>query len=277
MSRVWINGALVDGADAVVPYDDHGITVGDGVFETIKLAGGVPFALGEHLERLDRSVAALRLEPVDRPMLVDAIDAVVAAHESDQDGDGFLRVTVTAGRGPLGSPRGAADQTVIVAVRPGLVRTDPTAVHLVPWTRNEQGPLAGVKSTSYAENVVALDVALAHGASEALFANTAGALCEGTGANVFVVLDDRLVTPPLRSGCLAGVTRALLLDLLGDTADEADVPMARLAEVTEVFLVSTAREVQPVTTITGLAHELLLTQPGPLTAAARATWVAQFG
>jgi branched-chain amino acid aminotransferase len=150
-------------------------------------------------------------------------------------------------------------------------------VHVVPWTRNERGPLAGVKSTSYAENVVALDVALAHGASEALFANNADDLCEGTGANVFVVLDDRLVTPPLRSGCLAGVTRALVLDLLGDTADEADVPMARLAEVTEMFLVSTAREVQPVTTVTGLGHELLLTQPGPRTAATRAAWVAQFG
>ena len=272
MSRVWINGVLTDAAEARVPYDDHGVTVGDGVFETIKLAGGVPFALGEHLERLDRSVAALRLEPVDRPMLIDAIGEVVAGAGAD----GFLRVTVTAGRGPLGSPRGAADQTVIVAVRPGSVRTEPTSVHVVPWTRNEHGALAGVKSTSYAENVVALDVAAAHGGSEALFANTSGNLCEGTGSNCFVVLDDRLVTPPLSSGCLAGVTRALLLDLLGDDAAEAHVPMARLGEVSEMFLVSTAREVQPVTAMTGEV-DVALAAPGPGTIAARAAWVAAFG
>jgi branched-chain amino acid aminotransferase len=90
------------------------------------------------------------------------------------------------------------------------------------------------------------------------------------------VLDDRLVTPPLSSGCLAGVTRALLLDLLGDDAAEAHVPMARLGEVSEMFLVSTAREVQPVTAMTGEV-DVALAAPGPGTIAARAAWVAAFG
>ncbi len=275
-AKVWINGVLTGPDEAVVPSDDHGITVGDGVFETIKLAGGSPFALAAHLDRLERSVASLRLAPVDRSMLTDAIAAVVASATTI---NGFLRVTVTSGHGPLGTPRGDGAPTVIVAIRSGEVRVEPTEVCLVDWTRNERGALAGVKSTSYAENVLALDVAVAAGASEALFANTVGNLCEGTGSNVFVVIDGELVTPPLASGCLAGVTRALLLDLLGDAAREANVATSRLREATEMFLVSTGREVQPVSVLRGNALEkpILFAVDGPKTSAARAAWVATYG
>ena len=231
MSRVWIDGRLVPADEAAVSYDDHGVTVGDGVFETIKLDHGAPFALEAHLDRLDRSLASLRLGPVDRTTLNSAIASVIA---SDGPGaDGFLRITVTGGRGPLGSPRGDAKPTVIVAV--------------------------------------------AAGASEALFANNAGNLCEGTGSNVFVVIDDRLVTPPLTSGCLAGVTRALLLDLLGETATEADVAMSRLGDITEMFLVSTGREVQPVSLVTRAEGSMSLAVSGPHTTAARAAWVDAYG
>ena len=86
----------------------------------------------------------------------------------------------------------------------------------MPWVRNERSATAGLKTTSYAENVVALDRAHAEGGSEALFANTRGELCEGTGSNVVVVVDDELVTPPLSSGCLAGITRELLLEWAAD-------------------------------------------------------------
>ena len=128
--------------------------------------------------------------------------------------------------------------------------------------------MTGVKSTSYGENVVALAVAADADASEALFANTAGNLCEGTGSNVFVGFGDRLVTPPLSSGCLAGVTRELVLE--AGIGEEADVPMASLAEATEMFLASTGREVQPVRRLDG--RELRFC-PGPLTVAARQAWL----
>lgn len=260
---VWVDDRLVDDAEAVLPYDDHGVTVGDGVFEAVKLEGGAPFALTRHLARLRRSAAALRLPCPDEHRLRDAVDAVA----SNAVDDGVIRITLTAGRGPLGSPRDQSEPRLIVATRPGPVRTDPTSVHLVEWTRNEHGALAGVKSTSYAENVLALDVALAAGASEALFANTAGNLCEGTGANVFVGFDDELLTPPLSSGCLAGVTRALLLE--AGVGREADVALARLPDATEMFLASTTREVQPVTDVSGAA---LPRCPGPLTLAAQTAW-----
>ncbi|WP_176735779.1 aminotransferase class IV, partial [Actinacidiphila rubida] len=123
--------------------------------------------------------------------------------------------------------------------------------------------LAGLKTTSYGENVVALARAHEHGASEALLANTVGRLCEGTGSNVFVVLGGRLLTPPLESGCLAGITRALVADWAG--AEEADLPFDVLAEADEVFLTSSLRDVQAVHRVD---DRELPGAPGPVTAKA---------
>ena len=264
---VWVGDRVRDAAEASVAYDDHGVTVGDGVFETLKLTDGVPFALDRHLRRLERSAHALRIPLPTAELLGEAIEQVCAGH----DGAGFLRVTLTAGPGPLGSNRGDLSPTLIVAIRPGEIRVDPTDVVVVPWTRNERGALAGVKSTSYGENVLALAVAAEAGASEALFANTRDELCEGTGSNVFVVVDDRLVTPPLTAGCLAGVTRELLLE--AGVGVEADVPMDVFADpdrCTEAFLVSTGREVQPIRAVDGRPFAAC---PGPHTVAARAVWL----
>ena len=116
-----------------------------------------------------------------------------------------LRITYTGGISPLGSDRGDGAPTLVVAVAPMRDWPASSAVATVPWTRNERSATAGLKTTSYAENVVALAHAHANGAAEALLANTAGNLCEGTGSNVFLVLDGQVVTPPLSSGCLAGV------------------------------------------------------------------------
>jgi branched-chain amino acid aminotransferase len=136
-------------------------------------------------------------------------------------------------------------------------------VVLAPWPRNERSPLAGVKSTSYAENVLALALAHDSGADEAVFANTAGNLCEGTGTNVFVAVDGRLVTPPLSAGCLAGVTREIVCELVD--VDVRDVPIDALRTATEAFLTSTSRRVQPIATVDGRD---LPRCPGPLTMAA---------
>lgn len=142
-------------------------------------------------------------------------------------------------------------------------RPDTTAVVTVPWTRNERSAVAGLKTTSYAENVVALARAHEHGATEALFGNTVGALCEGTGSNVFVVVDGQLHTPPLASGCLAGITRELVVEWTG--AQETELPLDVLETAEEVFLTSTLRDVQAVHRVDG--RELTGT-PGPVTAKA---------
>ena len=119
--------------------------------------------------------------------------------------------------------------------------------------------MAGIKTTSYAENVKALAHARARGRTEAIFATTTDLLCEGTGSNVFVGIGGRLLTPPLSSGCLAGVTRDLVLEVTD--AVEEDVPMAAFLAADEVFLTSTGRDVQPVHRV----DDRSLPDHGPLT------------
>jgi len=254
---VWVDGELAPASLARVSPFDHGLLTGDGVFETLIVYDGTPFAVRRHLDRLAVSCAGLGLEVPDPAVVRDAIRQVVMANGLRR---ARLRVTVTGGDSPLGSERGAGGPSVIVAGG-ALATWPPTAdVVVVPWPRNEKGALAGLKTTSYGENVVALAHARHRGASEAIFGNTIGQLCEGTGSNVFVGIGGRLVTPPLASGCLAGVTRALVIELTG--AAEEDLPLDALVTADEAFLTSTTREVQPVRAVDGLA---LPVAPGPLT------------
>jgi branched-chain amino acid aminotransferase len=262
--RAWINGDLLPDATApAVSVADHGLTVGDGVFEAIKVVDGRPFAIERHLARLHRSARGLGLPDVDEDAVRRGIAAVL-------DGEplplGRLRITFTGGPAPLGSGRGDAAPTVIVVLDAMSAWPDATSVATVPYPRNERGALAGLKTTSYAENVVALAAAHERGASEAIFANLAGHLCEGTGSNVFYVLDGELRTPTLGSGCLAGVTRALVLEWYGGR--EVDEPIEVVERASEVFLVSTTRDVQAV----ARWDDRELPAPGPVTTAVREVW-----
>ncbi|MER6995834.1 aminodeoxychorismate lyase [Streptomyces sp. NPDC000410] len=258
--RIWVNGGLRDADDALVSVLDHGLTVGDGIFETVKATEGRPFALTRHLDRLTRSARGLGLPDPDHDEVRAACTAVLDANPTPL---GRLRITYTGGLSPLGSDRGNAGPTLVVALGESKRRPDTTAVITVPWTRNERGALTGLKTTSYAENVVALARAHEQGATEALFANTVGQLCEGTGSNVFVVLDGELHTPPLASGCLAGITRALTVEWTG--AQETELPFDVLDRADEIFLTSTIRDVQAVHRVDGRE---LSAVPGPVTAKA---------
>lgn len=255
--RAWVNGTVVDDADARVSVFDHGLTVGDGVFETAKVVDGVPFALTRHLVRLGESAAGLGLTAPGPDDLRGAVDAVLSANAEHRGRPLRLRITLTGGTSPLGSDRGDAGPTLVVALAPMAAWPDSAKVVVVPWVRNERSATAGLKTTSYAENVVALAYAKQRGGTEALFANTVGDLCEGTGSNVFLVRDGEVVTPPLSSGCLAGVTRALLMEW-ADVA-EKDLPMSALAEADEVFLTSSTRDVQAVHAVDDRTLE-----PGPV-------------
>lgn len=258
--RIWVDGGLRDAADATVSVFDHGLTVGDGVFETLKAVDGQAFALDRHLRRLAHSALGLGLPEPDRAEVARACAAVLDANPMPCS---RLRITYTGGTAPLGSDRGDSGPTLVVAVSAPPAHADTAAVVTVPWTRNERGALCGLKSTSYGENVIALARAREQGASEALFANTTGRLCEGTGSNVFVVLAGRLLTPPLASGCLAGITRELVIEWAG--AQEEDLPYEALTEAEEVFLTSSLRDLQPVSRVN--AGDLPAA-PGPVTAKA---------
>jgi branched-chain amino acid aminotransferase len=264
VNEVYVDGELVAEAEAHVSVFDHGFVTGDGVFETVLVRDGKPFALERHLHRLARSAAGLGLALPRVSELADAVDAVT--RQGQREGRARLRITVTAGAAPLGSGRGEGPSSVVVAMAPLADSPPAAAVVVVPWSRNENSALAGLKTTSYAENVVALDWAVERGATEAIFGNTAGNLCEGTGSNVFVVVGGALLTPPLSAGPLAGVTRDLVLELVA--AAEKDVPLEVFAGggVEEAFLTSTTRGVQPISSIDGTG---LPGVPGRMTEAAR--------
>ncbi|GLU48084.1 aminotransferase class IV [Nocardiopsis ansamitocini] len=269
--NIWIAGAgygsgqVVSADEARIPALDHGITVGDGVFETVKSIGGRPFALTRHLRRLARSARGLGLGEVDLGLISDGVRRALDANPGTDPGR--VRITVTAGPGPLGSERSGEGHTMMVAIADFPAPAATVDLAVPPWARNENGALTGLKTTSYAENVLALEYAHGRGAGEALFANTAGNLCEGTGSNIFVVSEGRLITPPLSAGPLAGITRELVLEWFG--AEEADLSMALLPTVTEAFLTSTGRDVQPVRAIDG---HVLSEAPGPLTSKAAAVF-----
>jgi branched-chain amino acid aminotransferase len=227
------------------------VAAGDGVFEAVKVVGGQPFALDLHLRRLAAGAAVLGIG-----YDADAVRRQVAAALTGTPLElGRLRITCT----------GDGLTTVVAAAMAAQPET--AEVVTAPWPRDERGVVAGLKATSYADNLLALADARGRGAGEALFATTGGALCEGTASNVFYVLDGELRTPSLATGCLPGVTRALVLQWYGGR--ETDEPLALVRErASEVFLASTTRDVQGVSRW----DERRFGAPGPLTREAMRAW-----
>lgn len=242
--RIWVDGQRVDAGAALSPID-HGVTVGDGAFETAKIENSKIFALEAHHDRMDRTLSGLGLPKLDR----DRINEGIATVMDEPLEFARLRYTITGGVGPLGSDRGDAPQTYIVTA--GEVPRPPatTKIATVRWTRNENSAVAGLKTTSYAENVVALKDAKERGATEAIFANTLGNLCEGTGSNIFAIRDGVVFTPPLQDGPLAGITRAYVITWAreaGIEVREESITMDALQTCDEAFITSSTRDAQGV-------------------------------
>jgi branched-chain amino acid aminotransferase len=237
---VWMDGRLYgDAREARIGVTDHGLVVGDGVFEALKVTPAGPFGLRRHLDRLDRSAAAMGLPSPDRATIRTGVDAVLAGRAFQH---GKIRITYTGGDGPLGSQAAYGSPTLIVAATVSTQPPASTDVVTAPWRRNEHGAMTGVKTTSYGENVRGLAYANSHDCGETVFLNTAGNVCEGTGTNVFCVFGDEIVTPPLSAGPLAGVTRELLLEWW--PVVERDLTLEEALTADEVFLTSSLRDVQ---------------------------------
>lgn len=210
----WSNGQFVAPRTPVVSPLAYGLTIGQGLFETLAVYSGRVLALDEHLDRLLESCLVLGFGVPDRQMLFDACTAV--SQHLEKCPVARMRLTVTTGPADLGV-LGSADFDITVLAGPakapalGEVNSQTASLATSLWRRNEFSAITGHKVTSYLENALALRAAVAAGHSEALFLNTQGDVCEGATSNMVYEIGDRLITPAVSSGCLPGITRNLAL------------------------------------------------------------------
>lgn len=262
---VWLNGNLVPVDQAVVSVYDRGFTSGDGVFETIKVVNGVPFALSRHLRRLAESSHIIGFSPPSDSQLRQAVSEAIDANIARLGDLGRLRITLTAGR-PHGSAsvptRNESGLTLVLTADPQTPHPTELNVVSVPWPRNDRGPLVGAKTTSYADNLAVLEQVRQKGADEALVCDTQGRICEATTANVILCMKGELVTPTLKTGCLGGVTRSLLIEW--GIVEERDVMFSELGWATEMLLSSSTRNLIPV----ARCDSHIYAAPGPVGALA---------
>jgi branched-chain amino acid aminotransferase len=242
-----LDGAVMPEGEARLPVTDEGLLRGDGVFEVIRLYGGVPFALDDHLARMDRSAAGLRLELDTADVRAD-IDTLLAAA---RPGDGLVRVLVT---------RGGHRVTLLEDLHEP---PDTTALGIVEYTPTRV--LDGIKSLSYAANRLASRLAIERGFDEALLVTPHGRVLEGPTSSFFCVIEGELVTPPLGEHVLDSITRRRVRAATG--AAERILARDDIARMTGAFLASTIREVQPVSRIED--HELDPSDPVVMDAARR--------
>jgi branched-chain amino acid aminotransferase len=268
--RVFLDGAIQDEAQARVSVFDRGFLYGDGVYEVVRTAGGVPVDLPRHLERLARSAEAIALVPPTPDALEAAVRQTLAAAANPES---YVRVMLTRGEGRFGLDPALSDEVrLVVIVRPltlppDVHYRDGIGVRIVDVRRTPRQALdPRIKSGNYLNNILALAEARRHGADEGIMCNTAGRLVEGTTSNLFVVKGGVVSTPALDDGLLDGITRRRVLELgrgAGLTIREAALEPADLESADEAFLSSSIRGVLPVVRVDGAP--LGQGVPGPVT------------
>jgi len=237
---VWFQGNIVEGSTPLISPTDLGILIGDGVFDTLSVRNGIPRFLDRHLARFAGGLHQLGLPAFDDSVIRQAIDELLAASHLS---DARIRITATSGPGRGGIERGDSP-TLFISIDELGPTLSPASLCTVDAIRNERSPLVGVKLTSWTENAALLREAKNAGFDNAVLCDSAGNLSECTTSNIFVVIDNELLTPSLDSGCLPGIIRAVLLD--HGVAVERVLTLEDLAQASEVFLTSSISEVRPV-------------------------------
>jgi branched-chain amino acid aminotransferase len=266
-TAVWVNGERHSAAAAHVSAQDRGLTLADGLFETMRAYGGTILRLDSHLARLADGLAA-----VDIPRPPRLREWVLASVSGIDKGDASVRVTVTRGISAAGvAPPAHPSPTVIVTVGPPPVFPVDIykiglAAHVASGRRNERSMTPGLKTLAYTEAVVALLEARRAGADEALFLDTGDHCSEATSSNLFLWTGTELVTPPVSCGALPGITRGIVLELansLGLPASERVVGLRDLTSAEEAFLTSSLRGIAPLVKVD--EHVIGRGVPGVLT------------
>ena len=274
MNVAYLNGSFVPATDALLRADDAGMQFGRGVYETFRCRRGAVFRLSRHLQRLQAGAALLG---ISIPPVIESLAAVVDAlcRRCGLD-DARVRLTLTAGPpgdGPtfLIQARPATDYPLDLYSR-GMVATVATV------RRNETSPLSGIKSLNCLDNVMSREQAQSAGADTALLLNTRGLVAEASTANVFVVRNRSLLTPPMDEGALPGVTRGAVIDLASEaglTVLERPLTLEELLLSDEAFLTSAIMGVMPLVRVDGQA--IGEGRPGAVTARVRTLYQASAG
>lgn len=235
--RIYVNGEIQDKKAAAIDPGDRGFLLGDGVFETLLAAGGTARHLHDHLTRLREAAGIVGVGvPADIADAGAIIERLLAANGLEK---AAVRLTLTRGPGPRGlAPAEGQPPTVVITAAPlAEDRHKPVAAAIARTTaRNECSPLARIKSLNYLDNILALREVRGRGAEEALLLNTQGRLSCASAANVFVVIDGELITPPISEGVLPGLVRGRLIRALGAKERKVTPDDLLTVRASEVFL-----------------------------------------
>ncbi|MDG5494581.1 MULTISPECIES: aminotransferase class IV [Azospirillaceae] len=248
MSSIWLNGEFLPADKPALLASDRGLTLGDGLFETIAVKAGAPLRLEAHCQRLRSGADFLGLRvPLADDALANAVAGIVAANGLH---DAAVRLTLTAGPAPRGLPRPAMlAPTLLLTAGPLPGELPPARLIIATRTcRNEHSPLSRLKTLNYLDSIIARNEAQARGADDAILLNSRGQVAEASAANLFVRLDGHWLTPPVSDGALPGTMRAALLKAWG--AGERSLLPADLDRAEEMVL-TTALGIRPVSTVSG--------------------------
>lgn len=252
---VFLNGQFVPEAQAVVPVNDRGFMYGDGLFETMRVVGGKPFRMAQHLERLTRGADFLKIKPPFTPKELEKVAGRLI--ELNEMPDAMLRVTLTRGPGERGyTPQPDAPATVVMTLHPApsLKKAVEWSMVTSPYRIPTTDPLSSFKTTSKLLHVMARAEAVARGADEALLINTNGEVAETAGGNLFWIYDDKVCTVPTGRGVLPGITRAVVLEIcqtLGLQTNKRVIKPEALRNSTGIFITQSALGLVPVVTFDG--------------------------
>ena len=252
---IYIDGEFYPRSDGKISVFDHGLLYGDGVFEGIRAYEGSVFRLREHLDRLYRSAHAIMLEI---PLKLEEMSrAVLETLKKNNLEDAYIRLVVTRGVGDLGlDPRKCAKPTVIIITVPMVIlhskeKRDKGITTMITWVKRDpiDATTHEVKSLNYLNSILAKIETNAAGIDEAILLDRTGFVSEGAAENIFIVKEDKIVTPPTSTGALRGITRDAVLELaekLGYMVIEKAITPNELLIADEAFLTGTAAEIVPI-------------------------------
>lgn len=261
--HLYLNGEVLPASEARISPLDRGFLLGDGVFETTRVVNATPFRLADHLSRLEYACKMTNWgwKP-DRQELRRAVKLLVDKNDVT---DGYMRVTVSRGRHDSGLTDLKTDSpTILVDVHaadlPPLTETPPIILTPAHFLRNDTSPVVSLKSVSYQSNLLALARGREAGADEVVFTNTRGNLAEGAISNIFLVQNDRIITPAEDEGVLPGIGRKVVLEI----CQEHNIPVRtgsviseKLYECEEIFCTNSLRGVMPVEKLIGARPKIL--------------------